>query len=87
MKDDQNNPQAYLKQTTCEWPMSRRDFVRGATAVVGATTLAPTLVHAAADGAPPPEAKQIPLSLTINGEPKQMMVDPEPPCLTCCAKT
>jgi xanthine dehydrogenase YagT iron-sulfur-binding subunit len=76
MKDDQNNPHVCLKQLTREWPVSRRDFVKGATAVVGATTLAPTLVHAAADGAPPPEAKQIPLSLTINGEPKQMMIDP-----------
>jgi xanthine dehydrogenase YagT iron-sulfur-binding subunit len=70
MKDDPNNPSA------CEWPLSRRDFVKGATAVVGATTIAPTLVHAASAAAPPREAKPVPLTLTVNGKAEQMMIDP-----------
>src|ERR1700735_1375286 len=70
MKDDPNNPSA------CEWPLSRRDFVKGATAVVGATTIAPTLVHAVSEAAPPRETKQVPLTLTVNGKAEQMMIDP-----------
>jgi xanthine dehydrogenase YagT iron-sulfur-binding subunit len=62
--------------SSCEWPISRRDFVKGASAVVGATTLTPSLAQAAADGAPPPEAKQFPLALTVNGDPLQRMIDP-----------
>lgn len=73
MRDD---PKKTPPATPCDWPISRRDFVKGATAVVGATTLAPSLAHAAADGARQPEAKPIPLSLTINGEPHQAMIDP-----------
>jgi xanthine dehydrogenase YagT iron-sulfur-binding subunit len=67
MNDDPRKP--------CDWPMSRRDFVKGASAVVGATTLTPPLARAAADGAPPP-ARLLPLSLTVNGEQKEMMIDP-----------
>ena len=54
-----------------EWPMSRRDFVKAATVVVGASTL-PAAAHAA-DGESP---RQLPVSLTINGEQKQVLVDP-----------
>jgi xanthine dehydrogenase YagT iron-sulfur-binding subunit len=70
MKDDQSKPSA------CDWPMSRRDFVKGASAVVGSTTLAPTLAHAATDGGPPPAVKNLSLSLVVNGEQKQLMIDP-----------
>jgi xanthine dehydrogenase YagT iron-sulfur-binding subunit len=66
MKDD---------QTQCDWPMSRRDFVKAAGAVVGATTLAPSLAHAAADNPTPHAPRQIAISLTINGEQKQMTID------------
>ncbi len=72
MKDDQKKTPAGAPS---DWPMSRREFVKGASAVVGATSLVPSLAHAAADGARPPEARQIPLSLTVNGEPKQLMID------------
>ena len=57
---------------TCDWPISRRDFVKAASAVVGAATLAPTLAHA--DGVP--QAKRLPLALKVNGESKQIMIDP-----------
>jgi xanthine dehydrogenase YagT iron-sulfur-binding subunit len=60
----------------CDWPVSRRDFVKAAGAVLGATTLVPSLAQAAADGTPPPQGKQLPLSLTVNGEAKRMMIDP-----------
>jgi xanthine dehydrogenase YagT iron-sulfur-binding subunit len=76
MKDDQKKPDVGHRGAACEWPMSRRDFVKGASAVVGATTLAPSLAQAAADGTPPPAAKQVPLHLTVNGERKQLMIDP-----------
>jgi xanthine dehydrogenase YagT iron-sulfur-binding subunit len=56
--------------------MSRRDFVKAASAVVGATTLAPSLVQAATDGTAPPPVKPLPLAITINGEQKQMTIDP-----------
>jgi xanthine dehydrogenase YagT iron-sulfur-binding subunit len=72
MKDDQKKTQP---GAPCDWPMSRRDFVKGASAVVGATSLAPSLAHAAGDGAQPPQAKQIPITLTVNGEHQQMMID------------
>ncbi len=69
MADDSKHP-------LCEWPVSRRDFVKGAGALVGATTLAPSLAEAAADGGQPPAAKPIALNLQVNGEAKQLMVDP-----------
>jgi xanthine dehydrogenase YagT iron-sulfur-binding subunit len=75
MKDDQKKPEAGHQGAPCEWPMSRRDFVKAASAVVGAATLAPSLVQAVADGTPP-AATQVPLHLTVNGEQKQMMIDP-----------
>ncbi len=58
----------------CDWPVSRRDFVKGASAVIGASTLNPSLGKAAT--APPPVARQIPLSVKINGAQKQMAIDP-----------
>jgi xanthine dehydrogenase YagT iron-sulfur-binding subunit len=71
MKEDQKKPGA-----ACAWPMSRRDFVKGAGAVVGATTLAPSAAQAVADETPAPASRQLPLSLTVNGEQKQMTIDP-----------
>jgi xanthine dehydrogenase YagT iron-sulfur-binding subunit len=71
MKEDKTKSRP---EALCDWPMSRRDFVKGASAVVGATSLVPALAHANADGAQ--EATHIPLSLTVNGEPRQLMIDP-----------
>jgi xanthine dehydrogenase YagT iron-sulfur-binding subunit len=70
MKDDRKKAQP---GAPCDWPISRRDFVKGASAVVGAASLAPSLAHAAGDCTP--EAKQISISLTVNGEHQQMMID------------
>jgi xanthine dehydrogenase YagT iron-sulfur-binding subunit len=58
----------------CDWPVSRRDFVKGAGAVLGASTLAPSLLEAAT--AAPPAASRSSLNLTINGAQKQMAIDP-----------
>jgi xanthine dehydrogenase YagT iron-sulfur-binding subunit len=71
MKEDQKKPGA-----ACAWPMSRREFVKGASAVVGATTLAPSVAQAVADETPAPASRQLPLSVVVNGEQKQLMIDP-----------
>ena len=56
----------------CDWPVTRREFVAGATAVFGASTLVPAVGRA--EGVP--GIKPMPVSLTINGEAKQMRIDP-----------
>ena len=64
------------KNPPCAWPMSRRDFVKATSAVVAASTLTPALDGAVADGTPPLSAKNLPLSLSVNGQQKQMTIDP-----------
>ncbi len=72
MTDDEKDSCARMQSRgSGEWPMSRRDFVKAATVVVGASTLPGSAQ--AADGASP---RQLPVSLTINGEHTQVMVDP-----------
>jgi xanthine dehydrogenase YagT iron-sulfur-binding subunit len=56
----------------CEWPVTRREFVAGATAVFGATTLVPALGRAETV----PAVRQMPIKLTVNGEAKAMQIDP-----------
>ena len=56
----------------CDWPMSRRDFVKGASAVVSVSALAPGLARAADDVR---AVAHLPLNLTINGEPKHLTLD------------
>ena len=56
----------------CEWPVTRREFVAGATAVFGASTLVPAIGRAETV----PGVRTMPISLTINGEQKQMRIDP-----------
>ena len=63
------------KNPLCEWPVSRRDFVKGASALVGVATVAPSLAQASAGGSPA-AVKQLALNLQVNGEPRQLMVDP-----------
>jgi hypothetical protein len=58
----------------CDWPVSRRDFVKGATAVFGVSTLTPSLASAA--NAAPPQSRSLPIALTVNGEHKQLTIDP-----------
>ncbi len=58
----------------CDWPVSRRDFVKGATlatgaAAVGFSPLSPALAEA-------PAINAVPLKITINGELKQLSIDP-----------
>lgn len=67
-------PEARVAQTggaPCEWPVTRREFVAGATAVLGASTLVPAIGRAEVV----PGVQLMPVSLTINGEAKQMRVD------------
>jgi xanthine dehydrogenase YagT iron-sulfur-binding subunit len=64
-----------LRQEPSEWPMSRRDFVLGASALIGVSTLASPAAHAA-PSSPAAEVKKLPVNLTINGENKQLTVDP-----------
>jgi xanthine dehydrogenase YagT iron-sulfur-binding subunit len=65
-----------LRQESAEWPMSRRDFVFGASALIGISTLTSSVAHAASGAAPMAEIRKLPVSLTINGESKQLTVDP-----------
>ena len=58
----------------CDWPVSRRNFVKGATIVLGASTLSPSF--ASAGSAAPPPSRQLTIALTVNGEHKQIMIDP-----------
>jgi xanthine dehydrogenase YagT iron-sulfur-binding subunit len=66
--DEKQNP------ASCVWPVSRRDFVKGAGALVGASALVPSSTQAA-DGQSPP-VKLVSVTLHINGERQQMMIDP-----------
>jgi xanthine dehydrogenase YagT iron-sulfur-binding subunit len=60
----------------CEWPISRRDFVKGTTGVLGASLLAPIIVPSLLEAQTPlPAVKHVPVSLTINGEHRQMTID------------
>ena len=56
----------------CDWPVTRREFVAGATAVFGASTLVPAIGRAETV----PGVRTMPISLKINGETKQMRIDP-----------
>ena len=56
----------------CEWPLTRREFVAGATAAFGASTLVPAIGRAETV----PGVQQMPINLTVNGEAKQMRIDP-----------
>src|SRR5580700_10479306 len=63
---------------SCEWPLSRREFVVGVgAAAVGATSLgawaSPTAAPSAADV---PAIHPVPVSLTINGDEKHANIDP-----------
>jgi xanthine dehydrogenase YagT iron-sulfur-binding subunit len=61
----------------CEWPVSRRDFVKGASTALGACLVSPIVVTPLMEAeTPAPAMKQVPVSLTINGEHKQLNIDP-----------
>lgn len=73
--DDVPRESMELRQELGEWPISRRDFVLGASALIGVSALASPVANAA-PGSPAVEVKKLPVSLTINGESKQLMLDP-----------
>jgi xanthine dehydrogenase YagT iron-sulfur-binding subunit len=59
----------------CEWPVSRRDFVKGASLVAGAA--AAGLTSPALGEAPAAvPVKTVALTITINGEQKRLSIDP-----------
>lgn len=65
------------KGARCEWPVSRRDFMKSASTALGACIVAPTIVVPIAEAETlTPAVKAVPVSLTINSEHKQMSVDP-----------
>ena len=61
----------------CDWPVSRRDFVKAAGVATGAAAIGISpLSPALGQGATPAPAKALPLKITINGEAKQLSIDP-----------
>lgn len=57
----------------CEWPVSRRDFVKGAGILLGAASLPPVLTGA--ETAPGAQTHHVPITLTINGQRRAITVD------------
>ncbi len=55
-----------------EWPVTRREFVAGATTVFGASALTPAIGRAEMS---PAAVRQMPIRLTVNGEAKSMRID------------
>jgi xanthine dehydrogenase YagT iron-sulfur-binding subunit len=62
-------------RNACDWPVSRRNFVKGAGIAVGATVLIPGLRGAESVAEEAPYAQELPLSITVNGERKELKVD------------
>jgi xanthine dehydrogenase YagT iron-sulfur-binding subunit len=61
----------------CDWPISRREFVVGASALLGTSSLhLPSAEGAVVSAGPSRAVKKIAVSLTINGDAKQMEIDP-----------
>lgn len=59
----------------CEWPITRRDFVKGASTVLGASLVIPTMAISLEATEATPHLQQLPLSLSVNGEHKSITVD------------
>lgn len=60
-----------------EWPVSRREFIKGVGVTVGGSVVVPAVAQRKGDAvALVPSANPIPLTLTINGEKKEFHVDP-----------
>lgn len=58
------------------WDLTRRDFVKGAGAVAGATAVGwPMLSAATTEGSAVRPVRQLPVKLTVNGQAKQVTVD------------
>ena len=61
--------------SACEWPVSRRDFVKGAAVVAGASAIG-VPVYAPAQSAAKAPGKKLPLHIKVNGEQQQVSIDP-----------
>ena len=72
------NPFADGENDETDWTVSRRDFVKGAGAVTGAAMLEwtafPGVLQAQVQAEAP--VKKIPITITINGEKKNLSIDP-----------
>jgi xanthine dehydrogenase YagT iron-sulfur-binding subunit len=62
----------------CEWPVSRRDFIKGASVATGAAAIGVSpIAPAFAEPAPVTAAvNPVAVKITINGEEKQLSIDP-----------
>ena len=60
---------------SCDWPLSRRTFVKGAGIAAGAAVLLPGFDSPESPAEEALSASEIPLSITVNGERKQLQVD------------
>jgi xanthine dehydrogenase YagT iron-sulfur-binding subunit len=60
----------------CDWPITRREFVAGTGAVIAASSLHVSPAEAATLVTSAQAVKKMPVSLTINGERKQLKIDP-----------
>ena len=61
----------------CDWPLSRRDFVKGASMATGAVAVGIPASNPVASGQIAIAASTtVPLSITVNDQTRQVMVDP-----------
>ena len=67
-----------VEEGEIDWTVSRRSFVKGASAVTGAAMLEWTVFPGAAEAQAGVDApvKKIPMTITINGETKRLSIDP-----------
>ena len=65
---------SHTSGSPCELPLTRREFMVGAGAAVSLSTLETR--HVLAQGTPSSATKQLPIQLTVNGEARQLSIDP-----------
>ena len=61
---------------SCDWPVSRRNFVKGAGIALGASVLLPVVDCPESAAQEAPSAPAVALKITINGEQKELQIDP-----------
>jgi xanthine dehydrogenase YagT iron-sulfur-binding subunit len=64
--------------SSCDWSLTRRDFVKGAGAVTGAAMLGWSALHTITEAQAQTDVplRTIPIEITINGEQKSLTIDP-----------
>ncbi len=65
-----------LRGAPCDWPVTRRSFVVAASVATGAAALGVSPAASAFAAPVVPASPTLPLNITINGEMKQLSVDP-----------